>query len=188
VRLATIKTASGPVVVGVHSEGSSDRFVDLRAIDADLPATLVGILAEPNGLDRARAAMERGLQAKRFAAGTLLAPIPVPGKILCIGLNYRDHAKEGNVPVPAEPIVFSKFASAVIGTGMPILLPRASQKVDFEAELVAVIGKRGKNIPADKGPAYVAGYMNGNDPRYLRSHGAVPGDRRRSPESERPVD
>jgi 2-keto-4-pentenoate hydratase/2-oxohepta-3-ene-1,7-dioic acid hydratase in catechol pathway len=137
--------------------------VDLRAADPGLPPTLVGILAASGGLDRARAAMAQGLAAGRFVTGTLLAPIPRPPKVLCIGLNYRDHAKETGATIPSEPIVFSKFATAIMGPGSPIVLPRVSQKVDYEAELVVVLGRGGKNIAVADALSYVAGYMNGND-------------------------
>jgi 2-keto-4-pentenoate hydratase/2-oxohepta-3-ene-1,7-dioic acid hydratase in catechol pathway len=163
VRLGTLQSSTGSIVVGVDTESGTDRFVDLRGADSSLPATLIGILSEPNGMERARNAYEKGRAARRFVTGTLLAPIPEPGKVLCIGLNYRDHAKETGAHIPAEPIVFSKFSSAIIGPEAPIILPRASQKVDYEAELVAVIGRRGKNISAANASGYIAGYMNGND-------------------------
>jgi hypothetical protein len=59
------------------------------------------------------------------------APVPRPGKLICIGLNYRDHAKESNMPLPEKPVVFSKFSSAVIGPGEPVVIPRTSQQVDY---------------------------------------------------------
>jgi 2-keto-4-pentenoate hydratase/2-oxohepta-3-ene-1,7-dioic acid hydratase in catechol pathway len=162
-RIGTLQSSGGPVVVGVHSEAGGDRFVDLRAADPGLPQTLAGILSESGGLDRARAALAKGVSAKRFINGTLVAPIPRPGKVLCIGLNYRDHAQETGATIPTEPIVFSKFSTAVIGPGRPIVLPRVAHKVDYEAEFVVVIGRGGKNIPAADAASYVAGYMNGND-------------------------
>ncbi len=161
--LGTLQSSGGPVVVGVHTESASERFVDLHTADPGLPQTLAGILSESGGLERARAAMAQGLSARRFVSGALVAPIPRPGKVLCIGLNYRDHARETGATIPAEPIVFSKFATAVIGPGSPIILPRVSHKVDYEAELVVVMGRRGKNVPAAEAGSYIAGYMNGND-------------------------
>jgi 2-keto-4-pentenoate hydratase/2-oxohepta-3-ene-1,7-dioic acid hydratase in catechol pathway len=162
-RLATIQASGGPVVVGVHSDSGSEKFVDLKAADPGLPATILGILSASGGLDKARAALGEGIKAGRFVTGTFLAPIVRPPKILCIGLNYRDHAKETNATIPTEPIVFSKFATAINNPGAPIVLPRVSTKVDYEAELVVVLGKGGKNIPAATAMAHVAGYMNGND-------------------------
>src|SRR3954471_17031716 len=77
------------------------------------------------------------------------APVPRPGKLICIGLNYRDHAKESNMPLPDKPVVFSKFSSAVIAPGEPVVLPAASRQVDYEAELAVVIGRRAKNVSVD---------------------------------------
>ena len=91
------------------------------------------------------------------------APIPAPGKIICIGLNYRDHAAESNMPIPTEPVVFCKYASSVIGSGDAIVLPPDSEEVDYEAELVFVIGKNGRNIPAADALSHVAGYTCGHD-------------------------
>ncbi|MBI3912136.1 MAG: fumarylacetoacetate hydrolase family protein [Armatimonadetes bacterium] len=91
------------------------------------------------------------------------APILRPPKIICLGLNYRDHAAESGMPVPKEPVLFSKYATSVIGPDEPIRLPTDSTEVDYEAELVFVIGKRGRYIPAAEAMAYVAGYMCGHD-------------------------
>lgn len=91
------------------------------------------------------------------------APVPRPGKLICIGLNYRDHAKEANLPLPEKPIVFSKFSSAVIAPGEPVVIPRTSQKVDYEAELAVVIGRRAKHVSADRAYDYVLGYTAFND-------------------------
>jgi 2-keto-4-pentenoate hydratase/2-oxohepta-3-ene-1,7-dioic acid hydratase in catechol pathway len=94
---------------------------------------------------------------------TRLAPVTRPSKIICLGLNYRDHAIESGVKIPTEPVVFSKYPTAVIGPGAPIRLPPDSQEVDFEAELVFVIGKGGRNIPEADAMRHVAGYTCGHD-------------------------
>ena len=91
------------------------------------------------------------------------APVPRPGKLICIGLNYRDHAKESNMPLPDKPVVFSKFSSAVIAPGEPVVIPKTSQQVDYEAELAVVIGRRAKNVSADRAHDYVLGYTAFND-------------------------
>jgi len=93
----------------------------------------------------------------------LAAPIPDPEKIICIGLNYRDHAAESGAPIPAEPVLFSKFSNAIIGPDEPIRLPRVSKEVDYEAELVVVIGKRGRYISEEQAHHYIAGYTIGHD-------------------------
>jgi 2-keto-4-pentenoate hydratase/2-oxohepta-3-ene-1,7-dioic acid hydratase in catechol pathway len=92
-----------------------------------------------------------------------LAPLPRPGKIICVGLNYRDHAAESGMPIPKEPILFCKYSNTVIGPEAPILLPPTSEEVDYEAELVFVIGKAGRNIPKSEAMSYVAGYTCGHD-------------------------
>jgi 2-keto-4-pentenoate hydratase/2-oxohepta-3-ene-1,7-dioic acid hydratase in catechol pathway len=91
------------------------------------------------------------------------APVPRPGKLICIGLNYRDHAKESNLPLPDKPIIFSKFSSAVIAPGEPVVLPSASRQVDYEAELAVVIGRSAKNVKVDRAYDYVFGYTGFND-------------------------
>lgn len=91
------------------------------------------------------------------------APVPRPGKLICIGLNYRDHAKESKMTLPEKPVVFSKFSSAVIAPGEPVVIPGASQQIDYEAELAVVIGRRAKQVSADRAYDYVLGYTAFND-------------------------
>jgi len=91
------------------------------------------------------------------------APVPRPGKLICIGLNYRDHAAESKMAIPEKPVVFSKFSSAVIAPGEPVVLPRQSKQVDYEAELAVVIGRHAKNVSADRAYDYVLGYTALND-------------------------
>jgi len=91
------------------------------------------------------------------------APVPRPGKVICIGLNYRDHAAESKMPIPEKPVVFSKFSTAVIAPGEPVVLPSTSQQVDYEAELAVVIGRRAKHVKAERAYDYVLGYTAFND-------------------------
>ena len=91
------------------------------------------------------------------------APVPRPGKIICIGLNYRDHAAESNIAIPEKPVVFSKFSSAVVAPGEPVVLPSTSRQVDYEAELAVVIGRRAKHVSANRAYDYVLGYTAFND-------------------------
>jgi len=93
----------------------------------------------------------------------ILCPLDVPGKILCIGLNYRDHAIETNAPIPDEPIVFFKSSNTMIGPTDPIVVPPISSEVDFEAELVVVIGKRLKHASEIEASQSIFGYTAGND-------------------------
>lgn len=94
---------------------------------------------------------------------TVLAPVPDPSKVICVGLNYRDHAEESGAAIPTEPVIFSKFSTALIGPDTPIVLPPVSNEVDYEAELVLVIGKTGRFIKEADAMKYVAGYTIGND-------------------------
>jgi 2,4-didehydro-3-deoxy-L-rhamnonate hydrolase len=93
----------------------------------------------------------------------LLAPMPRPGKIIAIGLNYRDHAAESGVALPSEPILFAKYANSIVGPGEPIVVPAATDEPDYEAELGVVIGQRARNISTAESLAYVAGYTCVND-------------------------
>jgi acylpyruvate hydrolase len=90
-------------------------------------------------------------------------PIPDPDKILCIGLNYREHAHESGLEVPSVPVVFAKFRNSLIGPGASIELPAISQQVDYEGELAVVIGRRCKNVHVSDALSVVAGYSVFND-------------------------
>jgi 2-keto-4-pentenoate hydratase/2-oxohepta-3-ene-1,7-dioic acid hydratase in catechol pathway len=94
---------------------------------------------------------------------TLLAPIENPPRIFCIGLNYRDHAIESGMEIPAVPTVFLKLASAIVGPGAPIVLPKNSKQPDYEAELAVVIGQGGFRIGANAWKEHVFGYTILND-------------------------
>ncbi|MGA2774060.1 MAG: fumarylacetoacetate hydrolase family protein [Bryobacteraceae bacterium] len=93
----------------------------------------------------------------------LPAPVPRPPKIVCIGLNYRDHAAESNLPIPDTPTVFAKFQTAVTGHRHPIVLPKSSAKPDYEAEFAVVIGQGGRHIPEERWREHVFGYTIAND-------------------------
>ena len=103
-------------------------------------------------------------RARPIADLKLLAPLQHPSKIMCVGQNYAAHAVESRVEIPSEPVFFSKFVSSIVGPADPIQLPRvAPRRVDYEAELVVVIGRRGRDISEAEAPDFVAGYMVGND-------------------------
>jgi 2-keto-4-pentenoate hydratase/2-oxohepta-3-ene-1,7-dioic acid hydratase in catechol pathway len=93
----------------------------------------------------------------------ILPPVPVPRKIICLGLNYRDHAEEAHVAVPDRPVIFSKPSTAIVGPEDPVIYPRISAQVDYEVELAAVIGKRCKNASESDAFDHVAGYTVLND-------------------------
>jgi 2-keto-4-pentenoate hydratase/2-oxohepta-3-ene-1,7-dioic acid hydratase in catechol pathway len=160
-RLATIQTPAGPRAAALQG----DNYVDLHATNPAFPTSVRELLEQGPSALKAAAEAARGSNAvKRPAAGTkLLAPVPDPHKIICIGLNYKDHAAEGGVPIPREPVLFSKYATALIGHGENIVLPAVSKKVDYEAELVIVVGKRGRHLKAETAAEYAAGYTVGHD-------------------------
>lgn len=97
------------------------------------------------------------------AALEVTAPVVRPGKIVCVGLNYHDHARESNLPVPERPLLFAKWANAVVGPGEAVRIPPGSSQVDYEAELGVVIGRRTRRVSAEEALDYVAGYTCIND-------------------------
>jgi 2-keto-4-pentenoate hydratase/2-oxohepta-3-ene-1,7-dioic acid hydratase in catechol pathway len=159
-RLLTILTEQGPRACG-EFEGS---YVDIHLADSSLPNSVKGILAlGAEGVARAVAALPIGTEKYDPAQATLMAPVPDPAKIVCLGLNYRDHAAESKMDVPTEPILFSKYATTLIGQNAPIILPSLSDEVDYEAELVVVIGVGGREIPRERAMEHVGGYAVGHD-------------------------
>ncbi len=94
-----------------------------------------------------------------LASLRLRAPVPRPGKIFGVGLNYRDHAEETGQPVPEVPILFAKFANSVIGPGEPIVVPAATRRPDYEAELGVVIGSTAREVSIEDALEHVAGYL-----------------------------
>jgi 2-keto-4-pentenoate hydratase/2-oxohepta-3-ene-1,7-dioic acid hydratase in catechol pathway len=159
-RLVTVRTDRGPRACG-EFEGN---YVDLNDADPGLPSSVKEIMAlGREGVRRAGAALPLGSSKYDPAKATLMAPVPDPAKIVCLGLNYRDHAAESQMEVPSEPILFSKYATTLIGQGAPIILPPSSTEVDYEAELVVVIGQGGADIPLEEAMEHVGGYAVGHD-------------------------
>ena len=161
-RLATLLTPHGPRA----AVADGDHYVDLHATDPGLPTAVKHLLAASPAVRKAAADAAASAKAVKYAANAvkLLPPVPDAGKILCVGLNYRDHAIEGGKAIPTEPVLFAKYPNTLIAHGDPIKLPKVAQKVDYEAELVIVIGKTGKHIPDDKTAFdYVGGYTVGHD-------------------------
>ena len=142
---------SGGDLVGIRGAGFDDVLTAIRG-GADAADRLMRWLGNPPGgeiLDP--------------ASVKLHAPILRPPKIICIGLNYRDHAAESNLAIPEVPTVFAKFSTAVIGPGDPIVLPKNSTKPDYEAEFAVVIGKGGRYIAESNWREHVFGYTIVND-------------------------
>lgn len=93
----------------------------------------------------------------------IVSPVPRPGKIICIGLNYRDHAEESGMAIPTSPVIFSKFSTCAIGPNQPVIIPEGSTQTDYEAELAFVIGRKAQNVKKRDALNYVFGYTNFND-------------------------
>lgn len=144
-----------------------DRIVDLTnasggALTADVPALL---RAHDGRFDAIRETLNSVTDADVLPreAVTLLPPI-MPGKIICLGLNYRRHAEEANMALPETPVIFTKAQTSVIADGEAIVLPKmAADEVDYEAELAVVIGRRAQHVRRDEALEYVGGYTCAND-------------------------
>jgi len=158
-RLISYYSDQGPRAAALRG----NEVVDLQVADPLLPASMRELLAAGEGIWPQVAAAAAEGTGKPLSEVRLAPPVPDPRKIICIGLNYADHAKETGVEPPSEPVVFSKFLTALIPHEQPIALPAVSPEVDYEAELVAVIGKGGRHIPAERALEHVAGYTCGND-------------------------
>jgi 2-keto-4-pentenoate hydratase/2-oxohepta-3-ene-1,7-dioic acid hydratase in catechol pathway len=153
-----------------HSPGwrtavrQDSRIADLAALG--FSGTTRDLLKSgPNALKDVIDRASRSISAWQEISADIVfgPPIPDPDKILCIGLNYREHARESGLEVPAVPVVFAKFRNSLIGPGTAIELPAISQQVDYEGELAVVIGKSGKNIKVNEALTVVAGYSVLND-------------------------
>lgn len=160
-RLATIDTWAGPraaLQVG-------DSFLDIHGTDSNLPASVRQLLEGGPDMLKAVAALAANPKAVKISANQAKfhAPIVDPRKIICVGLNYKDHAAESGSPIPKEPILFSKYPTALIGNGQTIVLPKVSQEVDYEAEFVIIIGKKGRHLTLHNALEHVAGYTVGHD-------------------------
>lgn len=145
-------------------QGEGLGVVDLKAFDPSMPSTMRELLElGPKGLESAQRALSSGQCVVERSEVRLLPPILAPEKVVCVGMNYRDHCLEQNAPIPKEPIIFSKFSSAITGPYDDIILPKESQEVDWEVELAFVIGRRGKHIKEEDAMSYVAGFTVAND-------------------------
>lgn len=148
--------AAGLAVAG--PQGAKAIFGDMTLSDLDA-------LVAAGGDALAKAVARVSADGVAIDAGTItfLPPLVKPSKIICLGLNYADHAAEGGFEAPSFPVLFGRFPSSLIGHNAPIIRPKVSTMLDYEGELVAVIGTRGKNIAKADALAHVAGYSIFND-------------------------
>lgn len=165
-RLVTFLQNGSRRLGALHVQNDREVIVDLNRANSRLPADIVQFLRMG---DSARELAANVLLAAPTAAVhdrasvALKAVIPNPEKVICIGLNYRDHAIETNAQIPEVPTVFAKYANTLIGDGEPIVIPHVTQQVDYEAELAFVIGQRGRYISEAEAMHYIAGYTIFND-------------------------
>ena len=152
---------------GILDVEAANRELNIAGVPETPAAFYAGGL---NSLPLLQSFVERALAVEDRAAWLLdearlkYGPcVPIPGKIICVGLNYRNHAKESRMEIPPVPVLFSKFQNAIASPGEDIPLPSVAEKYDYEAELVIVIGKRAKYVSEEDAYNYVLGYCNGND-------------------------
>jgi acylpyruvate hydrolase len=145
-----------------------DQVVDLQAADSKVPGDLGEWLAQNNGdtkpladiAKRAPASARKPLSGLKHAL-----PVGRPGKIICLGLNYLDHVKEGSQRdnIPKFPTIFMRGLTSMVPHGQPIIRPKVSETLDYEAELILVVGKRAKHLTAANATSCIAGYSCGNE-------------------------
>ncbi len=165
-RLVTFSHDGATRLGAVRTTNGRQTVVDLHSVEPRSPSDMLAFLeGGEETLGLAREALNRAPSAADLdlSAVTLKAPIPNPSKIICIGLNYRDHAAESQQEVPAYPTVFAKYPSCLVGSGAAIVLPRISSQVDYEGELAVVIGRRARQVAEADALSYVGGYAPFND-------------------------
>ena len=151
--------------IGWVKDSHATTFVDLSQIAPDLPVDLLTLINTPGGFERAHlAGVQAGANAHKPLNSVQLLPlIPRPGKIVCMGLNYADHAKEGGNARPDYPSFFLRGNTSTVGHQQAIIRPKVSPNLDYEAELAVVIGQRARHLTAANALDCVAGYSCFND-------------------------
>ena len=152
----------------VWYRGEEDGGTGLLVGDRVIPlfdGFLSGMDLDPDSLGdfRRRAATLKGAKGIPLDDVELVAPLPIPGKIICVGLNYHDHVAEGGRPAPTRPLLFSKFANTIIGDEEPIVRPEGTHALDLEVELGVVIGTTARRVRREDALGHVAGYLVLND-------------------------
>lgn len=149
--------------VGLELSQEGD-IINLNDADAKIPSDMRGFIeGEKPMLIAAQRALENKSCIVKRDSVKLLAPVTSCDKVLCIGMNYKDHCEEQNAPVPVEPVIFNKFPSLIIGPNNELPYPKETKCLDWEVEMVIVIGKEAKNIQESEAMKYVFGYTVAND-------------------------
>ncbi|WP_170608544.1 fumarylacetoacetate hydrolase family protein [Ruegeria arenilitoris] len=155
-------------LVGETSEGtavfvvSGENAVNLTALDPAVGFDLMGLIANPELAD---SLADKIAEADKVAVSSIVPALPVaaPGTIICMGLNYIDHIKEGGYDLPEYPTLFMRGKNSIMAAGQPMVRPACSEKLDYEAELMLIVGKRGRHISEADALDYVFGYTVFND-------------------------
>jgi 2-keto-4-pentenoate hydratase/2-oxohepta-3-ene-1,7-dioic acid hydratase in catechol pathway len=146
---------------------SGERIVDLTSLISDKSLTAAEVLTcfdlDLGFFDKAKDFVEGASETLALSDADVAPSVPRPGKIICIGLNYRDHAEESGMAIPITPVIFSKFVTCIIAPNESIVVPEESTQTDYEAELAVVIGRRAANVSRADALHYVFGYANFND-------------------------
>jgi 2-keto-4-pentenoate hydratase/2-oxohepta-3-ene-1,7-dioic acid hydratase in catechol pathway len=150
--------------VGLLRDKDSSEFIDLSATDSSLPDTLLEMIASGQALSHIAALAKSPTAAIKSIQGVQFIPlIDRPGKIICLGLNYADHAAEGGHSRPEYPAFFMRGPSSLAAHLQPLVRPKVSDKFDYEAELAFVVGKKARHLTAANALEHVAGYSAFND-------------------------
>lgn len=149
--------------MGVEIRDGGD-IVDLCAGDSSIPSDMRSFIeGGQKTLLAAKSVIDRGGSIIPRDSVKIVAPIYNPDKVLCVGMNYKDHCEEQNAPVPIEPVIFNKFPSSIIGPTEDLQYPEETQKLDWEVELTVVIGKDAKRVQESDAMNYVFGYTVAHD-------------------------
>jgi len=157
--------ANGQAGIGWVKDIQATDFVNLTLAAPELPRNLKDLICAKGGLAAADAAARKAPASavQTISSVTMLPLIPNPGKIVCMGLNYADHAKEGGNARPEFPSFFLRGNSSMVGHNQAIVRPKASTQLDYEAELAVIIGKKARHLTADNALECIAGYSCFND-------------------------
>lgn len=162
-RLVSFETHDGPSL-GVRA--ADGTLVDLPRAARGFPRDMSALLRLGDDALAEAALVATDANAKYHVspeAATLHPPVTRPGKIMCLGLNYSDHAAEGGYEVPSHPVMFMRSATSLVGCGQPVIRPRVSHMLDYEGELAVVLGRRGRHLAESEALDWVAGYSVFND-------------------------
>ena len=163
-RLFGFRGANKYTGVGLLVKGSQDTYIDLCATDPRIPNNLQDIIQSPECMNKVAAASENANAITgKLKDIAFKPPIERPGKIVCMGLNYADHAKEGGNARPEYPSFFMRGPSSLTAHLSPIIRPKVSDKLDYEAELAFVVGKKARHLTLENALDCVAGYSIFND-------------------------